>query len=354
MVRRALQPAVIAATVGVAAVAMALSTRAGIDDALAEPARAGEVWDQLVYTPDNRARNAFFRRDPDVAAAERIKSYYGSLAGRPLRFYVATPVAEPLDFVVTDGRLPQRRDEVALGTATLDDIGAAVGDRVAGGPKGDRAYEIVGEAFFPNLSGREAYDEGAWLTPAGLRRIEPDFPDFNEYFVTFRDGADPEAFASRVADAGLGLDEFQAVAPATRLNLRHVRNLPLLLVAVFALLGAGAVAHALVTTVRRRRRDLAVLRAVGMSCGQARCVVAAQATTLAGIAVLLGVPLGVLGGRLAWRWVADSMPLVYLAPRALVTIGLAAVAGVALTNLIAFLPARFAVRQPPAAALRAE
>ena len=104
--------------------------------------------------------------------------------------------------------------------------------------------------------------------------------------------------------------------------------------------------------VRLRRRDLAVLGALGLSCRQTRAVVAWHATTLAAVGVAVGVPLGMLAGRWAWRWVA--MPLDHVAPVAV----LAAVAAVPVTliaaNAIALVPARAAAVAQPAAASRVE
>ena len=56
-------------------------------------------------------------------------------------------------------------------------------------------------------------------------------------------------------------------------EIRQVRTLPVLLGAFLAVLAVGAVGHALATAVRRRSRDLAVLRAVGMTQWQCRWVV---------------------------------------------------------------------------------
>jgi ABC-type lipoprotein release transport system permease subunit len=68
----------------------------------------------------------------------------------------------------------------------------------------------------------------------------------------------------------------------------------------------GALAHVLLTSVRRRRRDLAVLRTLGMSRRQVQAVVAWQAVALASTALALGVPLGVVADRWAWAVFAGS------------------------------------------------
>jgi ABC-type lipoprotein release transport system permease subunit len=58
-------------------------------------------------------------------------------------------------------------------------------------------------------------------------------------------------------------------------------------------LGLG-LAHALLVTTRRRRRDLAVLRAVGFTPGSATGTVASMARTTATVALLAGLPVAAL------------------------------------------------------------
>ena len=122
----------------------------------------------------------------------------------------------------------------------------------------------------------------------------------------------------------------------------------------FALLAAGTVMHTLVTTVRRRRHDLAVLRSFGFTRRQSRLAIAWQATLFAILGVVIGVPLGIVTGRVLWRWLADDFPVVYVAPLALVAVILVVPVAIAVANALAAWPARSAVRIRPAEALRVE
>ena len=130
--------------------------------------------------------------------------------------------------------------------------------------------------------------------------------------VALRPGATVQAVAHRLdaAAAANGGQAFQfgPPAPPTELQLiKDVAVLPLLLGAFLALLAVGAVGHALAIAVRRRRHELAVLRALGMTRRQARAVVATQASVLAVIGLVFGVPLGLALGRTVWRVVALSL-----------------------------------------------
>ncbi len=110
-----------------------------------------------------------------------------------------------------------------------------------------------------------------------------------------------------------------------------MQSLPLLLGICLGLLALLTIAHLLITSVRRRQRDLAILRTIGFTHRQVRQVrqaVAWQASTLTAAALAIGVPLGIAGGRTAWllfaqelgtRQVLDApfLPLVVLVPIAL-------------------------------------
>ena len=137
-------------------------------------------------------------------------------------------------------------------------------------------------------------------------------------------------------------------------DLRRVGYLPGLLAGLVALLAVGTVTHALVTSVRRRRRDLATLKTLGFTRGQVSAAVAWQATTFALLAAAIGIPLGVAGGRWAWRLVASQLgvasgPVVPPLPVLAIAAGALVVA-----NLAAAGPGWTAARIRPAVVLRSE
>ena len=116
----------------------------------------------------------------------------------------------------------------------------------------------------------------------------------------------------------------------------------------------ATVAHALVTTVRRRRHDLAVLRSIGFTRPNTRFAVAWQATIFAIAGLVFGVPLGIVTGRVLWRRLADAYPVVYVAPLAVLALALVAPLALLVANLLAAGPAHAATRVRPAHVLRAE
>jgi ABC-type antimicrobial peptide transport system permease subunit len=137
-------------------------------------------------------------------------------------------------------------------------------------------------------------------------------------------------------------------------NYGSVRDTPLGLGIVLALLAAGTLAHVLLTSLGRRRRDLAMLKTLGLLRGQLLRVVAWQAAALAAAALLVGLPLGVLAGRWAWALFARSVG-VAPSPDIPAVLVLAAIpATLLLAIVIAAGPGWAAARIKPATVLRTE
>jgi ABC-type lipoprotein release transport system permease subunit len=106
--------------------------------------------------------------------------------------------------------------------------------------------------------------------------------------------------------------------------------------------------------VRRRRRELAVLRTLGLTGRQTRLVVLTQASVLAVIGLALGIPLGLAIGRALWRIVADFTPLAYHSPLAVWPLVLIAPVTLLAANLLAAWPGHRAARLRPGRILREE
>jgi len=137
-------------------------------------------------------------------------------------------------------------------------------------------------------------------------------------------------------------------------SLASIAGLPVALAGLLALIAAGTLAHALASSSRRRRRDLAILKTLGFIRWQIRRAVAWQATTIAAIALLIGLPAGIAGGRWAWRVFAAQLGVLPDTVVPLTTILITIPAALALANLIAAAPGQAAARTQPATILRSE
>lgn len=363
------RPALLGAAVGVLGVVGAVTFAAGVADASANPARFGQVFelqatvgfngDDFVPADDLLAAIA---ADPDVVAINDSRQAVAEAGAVDLAVYAIDPVAAPLDLVVTGGRLPRGADEVALAPSSASALDASVGDVVElAGTRGAQRYVVSGIAFVPSGPHNE-YDTGAWMARPGYDRS---FDGFKFHFVhgALREGADPAAVAARIGagvaealgDPAVAAQAVEVVPPPARLaELRQVRRLPLFLAAFLAVLAVGAVGHALASAVRRRRHDIAVLRAVGVTRRQCRVMVLVQATALAAFGLVVGVPLGLALGQTLWRAVAHSTPVAYVTPIAVALLVLVGPVALVVANLLAAWPSQRAASLRVGHVLRTE
>jgi putative ABC transport system permease protein len=202
--------------------------------------------------------------------------------------------------------------------------------------------------------------EGAALAVPGLLRIDPGAArqlSGSPFLVRFVPGVSRDAGLAAIAKDIRGLPNPYVTAaerPANVVSLASIARVPVLLSGVLALIALGTLAHMLVSSARRRRRDLAVLKILGFTRWQVQRAVASQATTIMAIALLVGLPAGIVGGRWAWRVFAAQLGVLPEPAVPLTTIIIAIPAALALANLIAAAPGRAAARTQPATVLRTE
>jgi hypothetical protein len=353
--------AMVGAVAGVLGVVGCFTFRAGIEDAVTQPRRSGVVWDFGLAAGGGLvpARTvAAVGRDRAIGDALRATwNRAVPVDGHPVPMFATRTVRGDIRFVVLRGRRPEATDEVAFAPTTMRELHLSLGDRVHVGPATGTSVRVVGEALLPATSHTD-YDQSGWMTAAGLRRAigATTGEDAEDYlFVRWRPGVDDAAARRQlVRISGQDLFAVPATLPVAVADLRRMEDLPLALAGFFALLACATVAHALVTTVRRRRHDLAVLRSIGFTRRQTRRAIAWQATLIAAVGIVIGVPLGIAAGRLAWRWLADDFPIAYVPPFALLAVLLVASVAIVIANALAAGPAHVASHIRPAEALRVE
>lgn len=122
-------------------------------------------------------------------------------------------------------------------------------------------------------------------------------------------------------------------------------------------LAAGALAGlalTLVAAVRRRRKELALLKTLGFTRGQLAAAIAWQSKVSLAVRALAGAPLGVALGRALWDLFAHGINAVPKPSTPVLTMLLIAIGPLVLANLVATVPARIAARTPTTVLLRAE
>jgi ABC-type antimicrobial peptide transport system permease subunit len=159
------------------------------------------------------------------------------------------------------------------------------------------------------------------------------------------------AAIAHYADADRAIAAVPAT-PASLVNFGEAVNFPLIFGAMLAVFGAATLAHLLVVSVSRRRREIGLLKVLGFVNGQVASTVAWQATTLALVGIVIGVPLGVAAGQALWRAFAANLGVI---PVSIVPPWLVAglVAGIiVVANLLAIGPGLAATRSRPGQLLR--
>jgi putative ABC transport system permease protein len=153
---------------------------------------------------------------------------------------------------------------------------------------------------------------------------------------------------------GQFVDVLSVQFPAQIENYRSSGAAPDLLAASLALGAVVALGLSLVASSRRRRRDLALLKALGFTQAQLAWTVAWQSTIAVAIGVIAGLPTGAAVGGWLWDLFARSIYAVPDAPVPALSMGLVAVAAFVLANVVAAFPGAYAARTPAALVLRAE
>ena len=367
--------------VALGALVASLTFDASLRTLIDEPRQHGIGWDAAIAGDQRTDFPEDGRRLLDLPEVRGVA--IGSL-GAPLTFDGVPAETMAFDHVggdvglaVIEGRAP--RDvgsddpiEILLGTRTLRSIGASVGDQVvvgldeqSGGAGPEVPGVVVGRGIPVSNSELTRLGEGAVVVTSGIARIAGDRfasevrPD--TAFFVLEPGTDVDAFEETIAELytpgrrfGEVLFKPPLAKPNDLVSFASVSQLPLVLIGVIGLLCVAILIHTLVSFIRRRRGDLAVLKTLGFGRAQVFGAVAIQSTVLAVVSVVVGLPLGAIVGRLSWSAFAGALgvspdpttpagPVWLIVPSALV-----------LANVIAALPARAAARTSPALVLREE
>jgi hypothetical protein len=201
---------------------------------------------------------------------------------------------------------------VIVGTATFPAVGyeSLVADHTSMG-----TGAVFSEAIFP---------------PAFQRAIASSDPNLRGpelVFVRLRSGVAPAAgladmrrianvadkvFAKDPNTVGNSVVVLGVQHPAQIVNYRSIGSTPVILAVGLAAGATIALGLTLAASERRRRRDLALLKALGFTQRQLAAALAWQATLTAAVGAVFGIPLGVVSGRQLWTLFAPTIPTRFL------------------------------------------
>jgi hypothetical protein len=332
------------------------------------PRRYGQTWDLSLDSgfgalPPRRVA-AVLRRVPGVTGWTFGDHYDVTIAGRDVPAIALAPGRGPTSWpTLLEGRPPRRDGEIVLGRTSLSRAGVDVGERGRFLPLGfphPVSMRVVGEAVLP-FFGRGSFSATGLGQGAIILDSAPNPEGFNFVLVRVEPGPDRATELARV-DRALATvcPKDQDCTPTTSQQPAGVRNYarvvqtPKILAAVLALLALATLLHFLVVSTFGRRRDLGVLKTIGFTPAQVRATIAWQATTVIVLALGIGLPLGLLGGRAAWSAFARYLGADPTTQTPVLLLLLAIPVAILATNVLALGPGLVASRLRPAAVLRSE
>jgi hypothetical protein len=361
--------------VGTAVVVAALVVGANLRHLLETPRLYGYSWDVMLGDgfgdasfPDAAVRAV---GDDELIAATAAGGIGDvEINGRSVGALGTDVIDGEIGPSIIHGRAAAGDDEIALGTQTMDALDVAIGDTVSV-TSGTTALElrVVGRAALPQVNDITSVDDGAAVTFATLRTLRPDEPrnvalfrlaadvepaDLAEQIPTLLGPYADDFGVSEEALRDVTVEDLQPPTPTDLVDLGRIDRMPLLLAAGASFVAVAMLVHLLVSAVRARRRDLALLAVLGFTRRQVFGTVSWQASVLAAVAVVIGVPLGVALGRWLWRAYAEEVGVVPEQVVPLAVLAVAAAAAVLIANVAAVLSTWRLVRTAPATLLRSE
>jgi hypothetical protein len=264
--------------------------------------------------------------------------------------------------------------QIVLGAVTLAQLGKRVGDTVVvnNGATAPTRLQVVGTATMPTIgggAGGQHLEMGsgavvpyAVIPPSDRNPFADPQTGPQVILVRLKDGANHVVALrslQRIAQttstpSNFGVSVTSVLRPAEIVNYRSLGTTPVVLGGSLAAGAMAALGLTLVASVRRRRRDLAVLKTLGFTRRQLGATVAWQSSVSVVIGVVVGVPLGIIAGRLLWNIFATGINAVPAPTVPVWSIVIISVGALVLANLVAAIPGRMAARTSTAIVLRAD
>ena len=353
-------PALVGATLGIAGVTAALTFASGIADATDGYERFGQTYELGTFLGlggddfvEVERTLSTIAQDPDVDGVLDTRNDVATSSSGSVSLFDYRPVGQPIDVVVTKGVLPSTATGIALAPQSAEQAGLDVGDSISlTGSTGSATLTVTGLAYVPT-GPHNSYSTGGWVVPDAYDTL---FDGFRFHFglVSTTPDADPSAVIDRLDELDVSVGPGPIIPPQERAELAELRTMPLLLAGFLAVLGVGAVMHTLASTARRRRHDVAMLRALGMQPRQTSALLFVQAGAIALIGLVIGIPVGLALGRAVWRAVASDTPIEFVEPADWSTMAATAVVVVIVMAALAVWPSHRLTSMRLAQELRTE
>lgn len=308
--------ALVGTVVAVTAVVAIMVFSSSHHAALADPSNYGWTWTSApdVYGDDTDALVAAIAEDPRIEAVGGRFCSDLILEAQPHPVCAIRVVSGSLNLRISDGRSPTRADEIALGMSTMHDLSTAIGGTIElpaqdGSPQ---TFQVVGQVVMAPID-VELPGVGAAVTEDGLAQLSGSPQGERQtLLLRYRQGVDAAELERSLEERfTVEFTAYSRPSPPERLVQLDRMRPTLVAVAVFlGALGVIGLMHYLALSSRRRRGELAVLRALGFVRSQVRASLSWQAMTVTVIGLTVGVPIGVLIGRRVWTSAIDQLGMV--------------------------------------------
>jgi hypothetical protein len=383
----------VGAVLAVTLMTTTLTFASGLHTLVSRPALYGWNWNYMLNPTNDVPPSVLpkLNHDPDIAQWSGVSYNELSIDGQSVPMILSSPGATVLPPILS-GHVALSKHQIVIGDQTLALLHKRVGQSVMvsyGSPSSAPLYlaptpmTIVGTATFPAVGYASAIAEhtsmglGAMLTTAvetpsfaaALASKDTIFNGPGLVFVRLRAGVSAasgkrnlEAIA-RDANAAFKKDPngygnvvtvLGVQRPAQIVDYRSIGATPVVLATGLASGAVIALALTLITSVRRRRRDLAIMKTLGFTRRMLAATVAWQATIDGLIGAVVGIPIGIVLGRELWTLFArdiNAVPQPTVPALSLVLVG---VGSIVMAVIAATWPGRSAATTPPALVLRSE
>lgn len=337
----------------VAGVFAALTFWTSLDRLMSEPDRYGVNFDVGVGAGAAEVSEEIveaLRSSDDVDAFTLYGTTTLSIGSRSIDVVGMRAVSGDLVPPIVRGRLPLVDDEIALGPKIASSLDVSLGDDLrVSAAAGPRTLRVSGIVVAPPVNGADVLGDVSLVTDEGLESLDPEV-GMSFVGIDLASGAGSSAIArlADVTDSAVGPMD----PPPAIVNLRRVRAMPLFVASAMAGLALLSLGHVLIVSVRRRRVDHAMLRALGATPRWIGTVVMLQATVTIVMVAVVAAPLGAAVGQIAYRQLATAVGVVDSAQVRTLLFAAVSIPAVVLANLVAAVPARRSRRARPAELLR--
>ena len=283
--------------------------------------------------------------------------------------FLSPALAEPLSAVkMSEGKAPATASEIVIPQRTAKESSLKIGDKLTSLSRDEAVpaheFTIVGtyssgnRALAPSYVTTQGFEESTGMKPTGEIHVATNAPAVNKYGNPSTDDQEQWTHKLTTELASVKGVKVTSVSATVDKSLREIQISAAMITAIALIFPAIAILVASVVVsstfrvlLQQRRRELALLRALGGSTKQVRSLVRRETYAVGGISSLVGIVLGLLLGGLLSTITEDTSFIDAISSISPLYVVLVWLFGTLLTVFVGRRPARAVSQVPPIAAL---